>query len=735
MKKITLGIDGMSCSACSNAIEHYLQKQAGIKSVLVNLVMANATIEFDEEVLDQKKIEEFIKRCGYKSKGIYKFEDPLLQLKKQKIELLVYSVLFVVLLTLSMGTMIFHFSINPIVFSCVTLALTLPFFVYGRDIFWRGLKSLFHGAPNMDTLVLLGVMFSFAFSVYAFVMILLGSEMFMHQLYFEACATIVYFTKLGRFLEARSRAKTKSAVEDLVKLTPENAVILKNGEEKVVTIDEIQKGDIVICRAGEKIAVDGVVVKGKTHVDESFINGESKPKTKNVGDSVVAGSISYDGYIEYEAENIGKDSTISQIVRLVVEASNTKMPISRIADKVCAFFVPGVILLGFLAFLCHIIAGHTFVKALITFVTVLVVACPCSLGLGTPIAIVVSEGVLAKGGILVKKSETLEIASKVNVVIFDKTGTLTNGKLAIEKISSEQPDEMMQIAVSLEKMSSHPISKAFEEWQAKNKIEEIQFDSFSEIAGMGLKAQKDGEVLLVGNKKLLAENGVEVGEAASEEISTTVFVAKGKSLLGYISVADTIKESAFEVVRRLKEKNVRVVMLSGDNEVVAKNIASRLGIDEFVAGVMPTEKAERVKEFKKAGNIVAMVGDGINDSPALAHADFGISVHGSTFIAINSADIVLLGDDLTRIDSLISTSRKTIRNIKQNLFWAFFYNVLMIPIAMGALEFVGISINPMIAALAMMLSSLSVVLNALRLRKNKVGEENGKQIENRGNAL
>lgn len=731
LKKITLGIEGMSCSACSNAIEKYVGKQNGIKSVSVNLVMANATIEFDDDVLSQKNIEAFIKQSGYKSTGLYHLQDQKKQTKLQKINLIVFGILTLLILYISMGPMIgipvpnfLNMHMNGKVYASVLLGLTICYLVYGFDIFKNGLKSLFHRAPNMDTLVMIGVISSFSYSLFAMIMVFMDKNMYVDSLYFESCAVIIYFIKLGRFIDRSSKNKTKQAIKDLVQITPSSAFIKVDGKEKKVTIDEIKKGDIVVCHAGDKIAVDGIITFGSAHLDESFITGESKPNGKKVGDRVLAGSVNYDGYIEYTAERIGKDSTISEIVKLVVEATNSKMHIAKIADKVSGIFVPVVMSLALLSFIVYLCIGQGINTALSTFVTVLVVACPCSLGLATPLAIVVSEGLCASKGILVKKSETLELANKTNVVVFDKTGTLTYGKLKISEMinfSDYSDDVLMQYACSLESLSTHPISTAFISKANEMNIKAQNVKNFENKSGLGLVGEIDDKKIIMGSSKILEHFNINNPysndeKSLAEKGNSIIYLAIDKKIVALYGVNDLIKDNAKQVVSMLQKRNIEVVMLTGDNQQTAEIIAKELGINKVIANVLPSQKAQLINQIKSQGKVVMMCGDGINDSPALASADIGLSVQSGTDIAMNSSDVILMKDDLSKIIDLLTISKKTIINIKENLFWAFFYNCLMIPIALGVFSFANISINPMIAGLAMVLSSLTVIFNALRLK-------------------
>ena len=734
MKKITLSIDGMTCSACSNGLEKYLNKQKGIAVANVNLVMANATIEYNEKLLDQSKIEEFVKQAGFKSLGEFKEIKVENKNKKKKIKFIVFSVLAVILMYISMGHMINLPTIeflnphrNPINYTVCLLILTSAFLIYGYDILKNGYKNLIHMTPNMDTLVGIGVISSFLYSLYSMYMIIKGHHEFTMDLYFESSAIVIYFIKLGRYIDGISKDKTKEAIQKLVKITPETAVIKIGEKEKQVTLDEINKGDIIISKPGEKIAVDGEIVVGKAHLDESFITGESKPVAKEQGNKVIAGSINYDGYLEYKAERIGKESTVSEIVRLVIEASNTKAPIAKIADTVSGYFVPTVIIIAVITFLIYLIIGQSFSMALSTFVTILVVACPCSLGLATPLAIIVSEGLCASNGILVKKSEILENAQKVDTIVFDKTGTLTYGRLKIAEIknySDIEKNKLLQLVGSIESKSIHPIGKAFENYLEENKIEKLEVKEFGSVTGLGIIGKVAGQKLILGNSKILNEYNVENVYSKDEEEFTKkgnsiVYVANENKILALIGVNDIIRENSKDIIRILNNNNIQTVMLTGDHKETAEKIAKDIGITKVIANVLPSEKAKTIKELKQENRYVMMCGDGINDSPALASSDIGVSMNSGTDIAMDSSDVILTKSDLTSIINLNKNSKKTIRNIKQNLFWAFFYNCLMIPIAMGLLKPIGISINPMIASVAMVFSSITVILNASRLKSIK----------------
>lgn len=732
MKKVVLSIDGMTCSACSNGLEKYLNKQNGIKSATVNLVMANALIEYDENILNLETLEKFVEEAGFKSLGIYNENSEKKQNKNEKVKFIIFSVLAVALMYISMGHMIglpnFSFldmHMHPLIYAGTLLALTIAFVVYGFDIIKSGFKNLIHKAPNMDTLVAMGVITSILYSIYGMYMIAKGHHEYVENLYFESAAIVIFFIKLGRYIDGISKDKTKEAIQKLVQITPKEAIIKVNGEEKKVTIDEIKKGDIVVSKPGEKIAVDGKIITGKAHIDESFITGESKPASKIEGSKVIAGSINYDGYIEYEAEKIGKESTISEIVRLVIESTNTKAPIAKVADTVSGYFVPAVILIAIITFIAYLILGNTVSIAINVFVTILVVACPCSLGLATPLAIVVSEGVCANNGILVKKSEILENAEKTTTVVFDKTGTLTYGKLKIAQIinySKMQEKELMQIVVSLEKKSTHPIGKAFEDYLNENKIEVLEVKDFKDVSGYGIIGKIAENEVILGNYKILDKYDVKNShkqdeEKLAKEGNSIIYVVINNEISAIIGVTDIVRENSKEVISKLNKNKIETVMLTGDNTQTAEKIAKEIGITTVISNVTPREKTEVVKKLKAEGKYVMMCGDGINDSPALASSNIGVSVNSGTDIAMDSSDVILTRNDLNSILNLINISKKTIRNIKQNLFWAFFYNSLMIPIAMGLFSKWGITINPMIASLAMVISSLTVTLNALRLRR------------------
>lgn len=730
MKKVLLKIGGMTCSACSSGLEKYLNKQDGIKLASVNLVMNNANIEYDDERLSLQDVEKFVDKAGFESLGIDNFEKEEKKNSFEKYKIILITIFSLIILYISMGSMIglpeisfikmmkypTRFSICLLVFSSIVLFL-------GKDILRNGFKNLIHKTPNMDTLVTIGVVASMLYSIFGTVMIFKGHSHYVMNLYYESAAIVVFFIKVGKYIEGRNTDKTKEALKELMTITPNHAIIVRDGKEKTVTLDEIQKDDIVVCKPGEKIAVDGTVIDGNTHIDESFITGESVPVKRENGSKVIAGSINYEGTIKYKAEKIGKESTVSEIVRLVVESTSSKAPIAKIADKVSSIFVPVVIAIAIVAFIVWMIISKDIAFAINIFITVLVVACPCSLGLATPLAIIVGSGLATKKGILVKSSESLENAHKVKTVVFDKTGTLTEGKLTVSKIynySDIDEAELLKMVASVENKSEHPIARAIVNYAKERKIDIDEVNDFEAVAGMGVVANYESEKIIIGNQKLIDENKIEISnkqdaEELTKDENSILYVALNNKLIALVGVKDTIRKDIVELIEKLKAKNINVVMLTGDNEKTAQNIAKKLKIDKVISNVMPKQKAEEIEKLKQNG-LVMMCGDGINDSISLVKADIGISVSSGTDIARDSAQVIIMNDNLNRINDVIDISKKTVRNIKQNLFWAFFYNVCMIPVACGFLVKFGIMINPMIASLAMTLSSLFVVLNVLKLK-------------------
>ena len=731
MKKVLLKIDGMTCSACSSGLEKYLNKQDGIVQASVNLIMNNANIEYDDTKLTLEQVEKFVEKAGFESLGIDNFERQEKKKSNQKYALIALTIISIIILYISMAQMVglpalpyLSMMEHPLNYAICLFVLTTICITFGWDIIKNGYKNLIHKTPNMDTLVMVGVLASYIYSIYGTIEIIQGHTMHVHSLYFESAAIVIFFIKIGRYIENKNKDKSKEALSQLMSITPNHASILRDGVEQVVTLDEIQKGDIVICKPGEKIAVDGEVVEGSTHINESFITGESKPVKREIGSKVIAGSVNFEGTIKYKAEKIGKESTVSEIVRLVAQATSTKAPIAKIADKISGYFVPVVMIIAVIAFIIWLAISKNVATAINIFVSVLVVACPCSLGLATPLAIVIASGNASKRGILVKSSESLENAHKIKTICFDKTGTLTKGTLSISKIynySNMEEKKLINKIASMEKKSEHPIARAIVAVAENEKLEAV--NEFKAIPGYGIDGTIENDKYIIGNRKLMEQQNIEVPEesekdeqALVEDENSILFVAINGKLEALIGVKDIVKEGINNTIEKLKKQNIEVVMITGDNEKTAKKVASQIGIEKVIANVTPKEKAEEIKKLKQNG-LVMMCGDGINDSVSLVTADIGVSISSGTDIAMDSAQVVIMSDNIEKINELIEISRKTIRNIKQNLFWAFFYNVCMIPIACGILKPFGIELNPMIAAFSMTISSLTVVLNALRLSK------------------
>ena len=727
MKKITLSVDGMTCSACSVGLEKYLNKQDGIKATSVNLVLGTATIIYDENKLTPDDLDKFVSKAGFKSLGEFKGLEEINKKKKTKINLIIFTVLILIFMYISMGQMlnltvpnILSKDENPVNYVITIFILSLAFLIYGFDIIKNGYKNAIHLTLNMDTLITLGVFSSFLYSLYNMILILNGNYDKVHDLYFESSAMVIYFIKLGRYFEGISQNKTKEAIKKLVTVTPDKAYLKENDKIKEITLDEIKKDDILVCHPGEKIAADGTIVSGEAHLDESFITGESSPLKKSLNDKVITGSINYDGYIEYKAEKFGKNSAISEIVKLVTEASSDKSKIETLADKISGYFVIIVIILATITFLLHLLTGNSFGASLNYFVTVLVVACPCSLGLATPVAIIISEGLCASHGLVIKKSSAFETANKIKAIIFDKTGTLTYGKPRISEIinyTDKPDDEILKLVSSAEIKSSHPLSTAFKNYLENHNLKPYDSSDFKNTPGKGIEATVNSQKLIIGSSSFLKENKIKIPKNKIKN-NTLIYVSINGKLSAVISISDVIRKEAKEVIEKLNSQGIQTIMLTGDNSAVAKAISSSLNIKEYYASQTPKDKAQVIQKLKEKYGYIMMCGDGINDSIALTKADIGLSLKGASDIAINCADVILIKDDLTGILNLLNVSKKTFRKIKQNLFWAFFYNSLMIPIAMGLVK--DLTISPVIASIAMMFSSIFVVLNSLSLNKIKL---------------
>ena len=726
--KVVLKIEGMSCSACSNSLEKYLNKQEKIKSASVNLVLGQALIEYDES-LSIDDLNNFVKEAGFKSLGEYDSKKENNNNKKSKKILLPTTILLVMIyITLSQMLPLPNFSFismknHPINYGVTLFIFSIIFMVYGKDVIKNGIHNLIHKSPNMNTLVTTGVLASFLYSSFNLIMVIIGKKDFVNHLYFESIAMIIYFVKLGRIIDNSSKEKTKEALKELVQITPSKALLSYDGEIKEIDIDEIKKGDILISKPGSKIAVDGIIIDGIAHIDESFLTGESSPVKKKVNDKIRAGSINMDGMIIYGAESIGKDSTISEIVRLVIEATNSKTKIGRLADKISGYFVPIVFIIAIIALVFNLVVGHGFNNSLISFVTVLTIACPCALGLGAPLAIIVSISSSAKEGILIKSGVSLEEIKKIDTVIFDKTGTLTHGSLKVSEIfnySTYTNKEIIDIVSSLETNSNHPIATAF---NSKN-IKKVE--KFSNISGLGISGIIDNNKYYIGNNKLLTKLNIEAKYKYScrenelhlaKNGNSIIYVLENKKVIALIGVKDTIRESSKEIVTNLLNMKKNVIMLSGDNIQAANIIAESIGIKNVIASVMPKDKKKYIDQLIKENHKVMMIGDGINDAPSLAGATIGVSINSGNEIATDSADVILIHDDLNKIKTLFEISHKTIKIIKENLFWALFYNLIMMIISIGIIHPFGITITPPVASVAMVISSLTVIFNSLRLRK------------------
>ena len=716
MKNIILNVGGMTCSGCSAGLEKYLNKQDGIFSASVNLVLATVKIEYDENLLDINKLNKFIAEAGFTSYGEEYNKN---KRRPERLVLLIYTLLTILLMYISMGNMfkitmpnIINMHFNPIIYSISLAAITFLYFIYGFDIIKSGIKNLVHRMPNMDSLIMIGVIVNYLYSLFNMILVFKGDMNGLHHLYFEASAMTILFVKIGRFIDKNNRIKATDAVRGLVSVTPKKAVKLVDGEEKTVTINEISKGDIIVCRPGEKIAVDGIVRKGRTNINEALITGESKLVHKEIGNEVIAGSINCNGYIEYEAVRIGRETNISNIVKMVVEATNSKTEIQKFVDKVSGIFVPAIFILAVLASILNFVIIKDISIAVNVFVTVLVVACPCALGIATPLAMVVSIGKLSRNGIFIKSSESLEILKSIKNIVFDKTGTLTNGKFSVA--DKNISDENMQILQNIEFNSKHPIAQSICEFSDFKKID---VTNFREIEGYGLQADIGNITYYVGSSKFVKEQCINNIYWNDEEkfLSngyTIVYLFNNDGLLGIVGLADRVKEGVKELIQELKNMNKNIYMLTGDNESAAKIIANEIGIDNVESNLTPKQKLVYVSNMNDDTNSVMMVGDGINDSPSLKSAAIGISVEGGSDISADSSDIILMNPNIGIISLLLKVGKKTNRIIKQNLFWAVFYNCLMIVVATGLLP---IHINPMIASMAMMMSSLMVVFNSLRL--------------------
>lgn len=738
IKTHTYRVEGMTCAVCAGRVEKVTKKIEGVQDSVVNLTTEKMSITVDDDIVTYGDIKRAVEKAGYKLVREEEKENTEKKLsdKDKLLRRLIFSCIFTIpLLIVTMGHMvgmplpkIIDPMVNPMNFAVFQIILTVPVMAIGYKFYLIGFKNLIKLSPNMDSLIAVGTSAAFLYSVFGMYKIVTGDTSYAMHLYFEAAVTILTFITLGKYLEAISKGKTSEAIKKLMGLAPKTATIIREGNEIVIPIDEVVVGDIILVKPGEKLPVDGEVIEGSTAIDESMLTGESIPVEKIVGSNVIGASINKTGFIKYKATKVGRDTALSQIIKLVEDAQGSKAPIAKMADVISAYFVPIVIGLAIFSAIAWLIAGETPVFALTIFISVLVIACPCALGLATPTAIMVGTGKGAENGVLIKGGEALEITHKINTIVFDKTGTITEGKPVVTDIVSRGKENniLLALAASAEKGSEHPLGEAIVRAAIEKNIELKSLENFNAIPGHGIEVVIENESILLGNLKLMKERSIDIGELRGEadrlanEGKTPMFIAINNSLEGIIAVADTVKPSSINAIKELHNMGIKVAMITGDNKKTAEAIAKQVGIDIVLSEVLPEDKANEVKKLQGKDDKVAMVGDGINDAPALAQADIGIAIGSGTDVAIESADIVLMRSDLMDVIVAIKLSKATIRNIKQNLFCAFGYNVLGIPVAMGVLHiFGGPLLNPMIAAAAMSLSSVSVLANALRLKKFK----------------
>ncbi|MFJ1627733.1 heavy metal translocating P-type ATPase [Marinilactibacillus psychrotolerans] len=740
----SFNIEGMTCASCAQTVEKATGTLNGVISSSVNLATEKMTVDYDPAILTVSDITQAVADSGYAAHedidSMNTVEDS--KMKKGKYihsmwkRFVASAIVTVPLLYISMGHMAglplpsaIDPMMNPDIFALLQLILTLPVMFFGRQFFTVGFKTLFKGHPNMDSLVALGTGAAFIYSVGATIAIWFGYGDFSEVLYYESAAVILTLITLGKYLEVRSKGKTSEAIEKLMGLAPKTALVVRDGKEIKLSIGEVAVGDTVIVKPGEKIPVDGKVLEGMTSVDEAMLTGESIPVEKNPGDNVIGASINKNGTIQYKATKVGKDTALSQIIKLVEEAQGSKAPIAKMADIISGYFVPIVIVIALISSLAWYFGGEDGLFSLTIAISVLVIACPCALGLATPTAIMVGTGKGAENGVLIKGGVALETTHKIQTIVFDKTGTITEGKPKVTDIITENgvsDTELLQLTASAEKGSEHPLGEAIVKGAEEKDLKLSKSENFNAIPGQGIEVEIDGKKLLAGNKKLMDTRNIslktlaEIADTLARNGKTPMYVAINDQIAGIIAVADTVKENSVAAIEKLHKMGIEVAMITGDNKGTAEAIARQVGIDRVLSEVLPEDKANEVKKLQSGGKKVAMVGDGINDAPALAQAEIGIAIGSGTDVAIESADIVLMRSDLMDVSTAVELSKATIRNIKENLFWAFAYNIIGIPFAMGIFYFFGGPLlNPIIAGAAMSLSSVSVLLNALRLKRFK----------------
>lgn len=777
-------VTGMTCSACSSHVEKSVGKLTGVENVSVNLLTNSMQVEFDENKLDTAGIIKAVEDAGYgaavkdehaksgkktsgqsdsqENSGLSAVEQNVKNMKKR---LIVSLIFWIPLMYVSMGHMIYqwlnipmppftmnflHGNENAITYAFTQFLLLLPILIANQKYFKNGFKTLWHRSPNMDSLIAIGAGAAILYGIFAIYRIgyamghgdMMVVHQYAHDLYFESAGTILTLITIGKYLETKSKGKTSEAITKLLNLAPKTVTVVRDGVEQVVDAADVEKGEIFLVKPGESVAVDGIVLEGKSSFDESAITGESIPVPKQEGDTIVSASMNKSGLIRAKATKVGEDTTIAQIIRLVEEASSSKAPIAKMADKIAGVFVPTVITIALIAGVIWLISGATFEFAMSTAIAVLVISCPCALGLATPVAIMVGTGKGAENGILIKSGDALETAHQIDTVVLDKTGTITQGKPVVTDIicaagKNADKTQLLQIAGSLEKGSEHPLAEAIVNYCVTNNISLEKVTDFNALFGKGIEGTVSGTHYYAGNEKMMEEKGISLSteqknqiQALAKQGRTPLLFADKKQFLGIVAVADVVKPTSKEAVQKFRDYGIHVIMLTGDNEVTAQAIKEQVGIDEVIAGVLPTQKEEKISALKQAGHKVAMIGDGVNDAPALASADVGIAIGAGTDVAIESADIVLMKNDLLDAVGAVKLSKAVIRNIKENLFWAFFYNSIGIPLAAGVLyPLFQIKLNPMFGAAAMSLSSVCVVSNALRLRWVKLHDAKKTQSE------